>query len=112
MIGAIQTFDDLIHWHPPIHALVSEGVFLPDLSACGHAQAGSTFVALPKLATEPFLKRWEQEVFNLLLSEGKITEEIVANIHSGQHSGFSLDQNVRVEAEDTKGKRPESGGPS
>ena len=27
-----------------------------------------------KLATEPFLKLWEQEVFKLLLAEGKITE--------------------------------------
>ncbi len=56
MVGAIQTFGDLIHWHPHIHALVSEGVFLPD----------GTFVPLPKLAIEPFLKLWEQEVFALL----------------------------------------------
>ncbi len=66
MIGAIQTFGDLIHSHPHIHALVTEGVFLPDLSACGHAQAGGTYVPLPKLATEPFLKLWEQAVFDLL----------------------------------------------
>jgi hypothetical protein len=58
---------------------------------------------LPKLATEPFLKLWEQEVFKLLLIEGKITDEIVANIRSWQHSGFSVDQSVRVEAKDTEG---------
>ena len=46
MIGAIQIFGDLVHWHPHIHALVSEGVFLPD----------GTFLPLPKLASEPFLK--------------------------------------------------------
>jgi hypothetical protein len=49
-------------WHPHIHALVAEGVFLPD----------GGFLALPKLATEPFLKLWEQAVFDLLLAEGKI----------------------------------------
>jgi len=49
MVGAIQTFGQLIHAHPHIHTLVSEGVFLPD----------STFLPLPKLATEPFLKLWE-----------------------------------------------------
>ena len=43
---------------------VSEGVFLPD----------GTFVPLPKLATEPFLKLWEQEVFALLLAE--VTQHI------------------------------------
>jgi len=95
MIGAIQTFGDLIHWHPHIHALVTEGVFLPD----------GKFVELPKLATEPFLKLWEQAVFDLLLVEEKITEEIVANIRSWRHSGFSFDQSVRVEAEDSEGLR-------
>jgi hypothetical protein len=103
MVGAIQTFGQLIHSHPHIHALVSEGVFLPDLSACGHAQAGGTFLSLPKLATEPFLKLWEQEVFALLLAEGKITEDVVANMRSWKHSGFSVDQSVRLEAGDQGG---------
>jgi hypothetical protein len=93
----------LVHWHPHIHALVSEGVFLPDLSACGHAQAGGTFLPLPKLGTEPFLKLWEQEVFALLLAEGKITEDVVANMRSWKHSGFSVDQSVRLEAGDQEG---------
>ena len=74
-------------------ALVSEGVFLPD----------GTFVPLPKLAIEPFLKLWEQEVFRLLLDEAKITEEVVANIRSWKHSGFSVDQSVRLEAGDEEG---------
>jgi len=48
---------------------VSEGVFLPETSA---------FLPLPKLATEPFLKLWEQAVFTLLLAEGKITSRLEA----------------------------------
>jgi hypothetical protein len=40
---------------------------------------------------------WEQAVFDMLLAEGKITEEIVANIRSWRHSGFSIDQSVRLE---------------
>ncbi|MSU63181.1 MAG: hypothetical protein EXS31_12435 [Pedosphaera sp.] len=79
--------------HPHIRALISEGVFLPE----------GTFVPLPKLATEPFLKLWEQEVFKLLLAEGKITEEVAANVRSWQHSGFNVDQSVRVEVKDTEG---------
>lgn len=72
---------------------MTEGVFLPD----------GTFTPLPKLATEPFLKLWEQEVFALLLAEGKITEDVVANMRSWKHSGFSVDQSVRLEAGDTAG---------
>lgn len=41
-----------------------------------------TFLLLPKLAAEPFFKLWEQEGFALLLAQGKITEEVVANIRS------------------------------
>jgi len=93
MVGAIQTFGQLIHWHPHIHALVSEGVFLPD----------GTFLPLPKLATKPFLKLWEQEVLALLLTEGKVTEEVVASMRSWKHSGFSLDQSVRLQAGDQQG---------
>jgi hypothetical protein len=72
MVGAIQTFGQLLHAHPHIHALVTEGVFLPD----------GSFLPLPKLATEPFLKLWEQEVFALLLAEGRVTEEVVQNMRS------------------------------
>ena len=78
-----------------LRALVTEGVFLPD----------GTLVPLPKLAAEPFLKLWEQAVFDLLLGEGNITEEIVASIRGWRHSGFSVDQSVRVETGDTDGLR-------
>ena len=65
MIGAIQSprlREDLIHWHPHIHALVAEGVFMPD----------GKFLDLPKPASPAgagFLKLWEQAVFDLLLAE-------------------------------------------
>jgi Putative transposase len=94
VVGAIQTFGQLIHAHPHIHALVSEGVFLPETGA---------FLPLPKLATEPFLRLLEQEVCALLLAEGKITEEVVQNIRSWKHSGFSVDQSGRLEAGDQQG---------
>ncbi len=96
VVGAIQTFGQLIHAHPHIHALVTEGVFLPESGA---------FLPLPKLATEPFLKLWEEEVFALLLREAKITEEVVQNIRSWKHSGFSVDQSVRLQAGDSEGIR-------
>jgi hypothetical protein len=95
MVRAIQTFVQLAHWHPHIHPLVTEGVFLPV----------GTILPLPKLATEPFLKLWEQEVFALFLAEGKIAEELVANIRSWKRSGFSVDQSVRLEAGDQEGVR-------
>ncbi len=90
---AIQAFGQLVHWHSHILALVTEGVFLPD----------GTFLPLPELAIEPFLKRWDQEVFALLLAEGRITEEEEANMRSWKHSGFSVDQSVRLQPGDQEG---------
>ena len=49
------------------------------------------------------LRIWEQEVFALLLREGRITEEVAQNIRSWKHSGFSVDQSVRLEAGDAQG---------
>jgi hypothetical protein len=30
MVGTIQTFGDLVHWHPHMHAVASDGVFNKD----------------------------------------------------------------------------------
>ncbi len=74
-------------------------MFLPD----------GSFVALPKVATEPFLKLWEHEVFKLLLAQGKITEEVVQNIRSWKHSGFSVDQSRTLPPVKSKKTRCQSG---
>jgi hypothetical protein len=71
VIGAIQTFGQLVHFHPHVHALVSEGVFPPETGA---------FLPLPKLATEPFLKFWviqrrQSEVIEKILRHCGLWEE-------------------------------------
>ncbi len=70
---------------------MSDGVFTPE----------GTFIALPTLAVEPFLKLWEHKVFKLLLGEGLITHEIVGQMRSWQHSGFSVDKSVLIAATDS-----------
>ena len=74
------------------HALVTKVVLLQD----------ATFVPLPRLATGPFLKLWEGGL-RAPMAEGKITKALVANIRSWKHSGFSVDQSVRLEAGDQEG---------
>ncbi len=91
MAAAVQTFGELSHWHPHVHAVVSDGVFTP----CG------TFIPLTTLAVEPFLKLWEHKVFKLLLDEGLITRETVEQMRSWQHSGFSVDKSVLIAATDS-----------
>ena len=92
MIAGIQTFGELAHWHPPIHAIATDGAFTPD----------GRFLPLPSVANEPFLKLWQHKILKLLLAKGKITPAIVENLLSWKHSGFSVDKSVRIEAGKTE----------
>ncbi len=49
MIAAIHTFGELVQRHPHLHALVTDGAFAPD----------ATFIPLPALDSEPFVKLWQ-----------------------------------------------------
>ncbi len=88
-IPAIQTFGTLLHFHPHLHGLITDGAFAPD----------GTFHSLPvNLTHEPFLRLWERKVFQLLLDEGRIEPALVDQMRSWRHSGFNVDRSVRIEA--------------
>jgi hypothetical protein len=93
MIGGVQTFGDLIHWHPHIHAIVPEGVFTE--SGC--------FVPIPDIWKHRAVEIWQGNVFALLLAEHKITDDVVANMRTWKHSGFSVDNSVYVAKDDKEG---------
>ena len=58
----------------------------------------------PRWSTGSSYSRYPNDCgFGLLVAEGKISEEVVANIRSWKHSGFSVDQSVRLEAGDREG---------
>ncbi len=92
-VVAIQTFGSLILWHPHIHAIISDGSFLPN----------GTFVPMPDMPTAPFLKVWEHHVFKMLIDERRITPEVAENMRMWSHSGFSVHKDIRIEAGDTDG---------
>ena len=93
MVATIQTFSSILSWNCHIHSLVSDGVWRKD----------GTFVSLPKTAAEPFLKLFEHKVFRLLLSEGRISEEVVESMMKWRHSGFSVHKDVYLAANDKRG---------
>ena len=71
-IVGIQTFGDLIHFHPHLHVIATDGAYLPD----------GTFICLPPMDTKRLLSVWKRKVFDLLLGEGKIDQELVDQIRS------------------------------
>jgi hypothetical protein len=93
MIGAVQTFGDLIHFHPHIHTIVAEGVF----TESGH------FVHIPDIWIHRAEKMWQERVFSLLLDEYKINKETVVNMQSWKHTGFSVNNSVQIKRGDKAG---------
>jgi len=93
MIAAIQTHGELLHWHPHIHTLVACGAFTP---------AGE-FLEVHEFDMERLRAAWQEAVFALYLAEGKIEPEVVENMRSWPHSGFSVDQSVFLPAGDRPG---------
>jgi hypothetical protein len=76
-----------MHFHPHIHALITDGAFTPD----------GRFHPIPvNLTHEPFRRIWEDCIFRLLLDAGRIDDTVVSQIRSWRHSGFSVDRSVRL----------------
>ncbi len=93
MVATVQTFGDLIHWHPHVHAIISEGVFRKD----------GTFVGVPELDLSTCVARWQKKVFALLVRKGKIDPDVVESMRRWAHSGFNIDDSVRIECGDNAG---------
>ena len=93
MVAAIQTFGELLHWHPHFHVLLTCGAFTPQ----------GEFLELPELDLERLQAAWQEAVFALYLAEEKIEPEVVENMRSWPHSGFSVDQSVYLPAGDRAG---------
>ena len=93
MIGAIQTHGEILHWHPHIHVLITCGAFTPE----------GEFLELPEFDMERLLDAWQDAAFGLYLAEEKIEPEVVENMRSWEHSGFSVDQSVLLPAGDQAG---------
>jgi len=98
IIMAIQTYGDLVNFHPHLHALVTDGVF---------TRTG-WFVAFPEIdlyALEHLFRHCVLRVLRLLLRERRIDEPVIRTLLGWRHSGFSLHNAVRIGAADTDGRR-------
>jgi hypothetical protein len=49
------------------------------------------------------LEIWENKVFEFLLEKQKISQEVIDTIRSWEHSGFSVNNDVQINADDKKG---------
>ena len=61
------------------------------------------FLEVPEFDMERLHAAWQEAVFALYLAEGKIEPEVVENMRTWEHSGFSVDQSVFLPAGDRAG---------
>ncbi len=93
MVGAVQTFGDLVHWHPHIHAIVAEGAYAKD----------GSFHAIHSIRLERAREIWRDKVFDLLFEKGLLNLDVIESMLAWRHSGFNIDTSVRIEADDSAG---------
>jgi hypothetical protein len=85
-VGFIQTGGELLNWHPHVHLLVTDGVF----------DREGTFERFTYFDTHLMERLFRAEVLRLLVSKGLISQDVVDNLLSWPHSGFSVHGDVRV----------------
>ncbi|MFQ5938373.1 MAG: transposase, partial [Acidiferrobacterales bacterium] len=91
----VQTYGDLVTWNPHIHALVADGVFLPN----------GTFRVLPPIPEALLNARLREAVLSFLTEEGSLDPLLAERMRRWQHSGFSVHNQVKVQARDTDARQ-------
>jgi len=87
---AIQSFGDFSGFHPHLHVLISDGCFY----------GNGMFRVAPSFDTKYLEKIFWYNVFKILLSKGKITQEFVNMLLSWRHSGLNIFCGPRIQPED------------
>lgn len=91
----IHTFGvDPSRYHPHLHVLATDGLF----------RDSGTFYVMKDVDLKPLEELFRAEVFKFLKKKGKITDELINKLLKWRHSGFSIDNGVRIKKEDKEGR--------
>ena len=86
MVIAHQTFGDMLRWNPHFHAIVLEGGF----------DEGGTFFYIPFSGLQSMTELFRRRVIKLLVQRELLNDDFARNLLSWKHSGFSIDNSVRI----------------
>ena len=86
VITAHQTFGDMLRWNPHFHSIVLEGGF----------DEQGTFVYIPLGHLETLTELLRRRVIALLVARKLLDRRFARNMLSWRHSGFSVDNSVRI----------------
>jgi hypothetical protein len=94
-VMALHTAGDLLHFHPHIHAIALNGV----IDQAGH------FHELASIDTAKLESLFQKKILQALVHKKLITEDIVTNMLSWEHSGFHVFAGERILPEDADLRR-------
>jgi hypothetical protein len=86
MVIAHQTFGDMLRWNPHFHAIVLEGGFDDE----------GTFFYIPFSGLHSMVEVFRHRVIKLFVDRELMNQEFTLNLLSWRHSGFSIDNSVRI----------------
>lgn len=94
-ILSLHSAGDLLPWHPHIH-----GIFLG-----GVIDAQGVFHQLSQIDTEKLTALFSKHVFESLLAQGLITDEVVMAMSTWEHSGFHVYAGEPITSDDADLRR-------
>ena len=93
-VVAYQAFGDSLRFNPHFHTLILEGGF----------DSSGQFYHLPIHDTAPLAECLRRRTIGLFLKLGLITQQFAQTLLCWRHSGFSLDNSVRLDGGDHKAR--------
>ncbi len=94
VVISIQTFGDLVNFHPHLHCLVTDGCFMPN----------GWFYVLPEIEVKKLEILFRHKVLKLLLKEKRISKEWVEKLLCWRNSGFNIHNQVKIGSQDKRGR--------
>jgi hypothetical protein len=89
---AIQSFGDFLGFNPHLHVLCTDGCFY----------GNGMFRVAPRFEAKGLEEIFRHKVFRMLLSKGKITEDLVNMLMKWRHSGFNVFRGPRIQPGEEK----------
>jgi hypothetical protein len=93
MVAVIQTFAQTLRWNPHVHAIATRGGF----------NARGQWVPVPFIDPHAAELLFRHKIFQLLKTQGLISDERIELLLSWRHTGFSADNSVTVYPSDEQG---------
>ena len=90
---AVQTFGDFLNFNPHLHIIATDGCFINDGIFMNGITPNASDLEIP----------FRREVLDMLKHDGKITDAVVDNMDSWQHSGFHVYCGNSIMTDDEEG---------